>query len=479
MVIRTFCVHGHFYQPPREDPLTGIIPYETGASPFRNWNEKIHAECYRPNAELRNFEKISFNVGATLFSWMEAHDPATVHRIVEQDKINVRRYGVGNAMAQAYNHTILPLASTQDKITQVAWGIADFEHRFGRKPQGMWLPETAVDMETLDILARQGIEFTILAPWQADSEEINPAEPYRVELPGGRQIAVFFYQRELSAQVSFDSSSTVNADSFALNILLPYFSRARTGPGQPQMLLVASDGELYGHHKYLRDRFLARLVDGASGLAGLQPIYPALWLKSYPPRQSVRIQDDTSWSCHHGVERWKGDCLCTTGNGTWKEQLRLAMDRLGNELDGLYVEVVAPFVADPWALRDQYIQVHLGQTTITGLLAEQTQKTLTSEQVRRIHLMLEAQREKQRMFTSCGWFFDDFDRIEPKNNIAYAAQAVRLARLATATDLEQASSKDLHLVKSARSGLTADKVFSRHLRRAEGIDSVQVGYPGD
>ncbi len=476
MANNAFCIHGHFYQPPREDPLTGIIPKEVGAAPFPNWNERIHAECYRPNAELRNFEQISFNIGPTLSSWMEHHDPLTCQKIVDQDRINVQRYGVGNAMAQAYNHTILPLASHHDKVTQVAWGIADFEYRFGRKPQGMWLPETAVDIETLEVLARAGIEFTILAPWQAEQDDLDPSEPYIVPLTDGRTITVFFYQRDLSARISFDAGATINADSFAQYVLRSYFNPEKEKRNEPQLILVASDGELYGHHQFMRDRFLARLVDGASGPLGFRPTFPALWMRSNPPRQFVNIRDATSWSCHHGVVRWMGQCDCTPGDGAWKAQMRYAFERIAGELDRLYLDTVKSFIPDPWALRNRYIHVILGQTTARELVEGMAESALTSDQLRRIHLLLEAQRERQRMFTSCGWFFEDFDRIEPKNNVAYAAQAVRLVRLATGVDLSDFVKPDLHRVISERTHLHADRVFERHLRRAEGVDSVRIGF---
>ena len=476
MANNAFCIHGHFYQPPREDPLTGVIPKEVGAAPFPNWNERIHAECYRPNAELRNFEQISFNIGPTLSSWMEHHDPLTCQKIVEQDRINVQRFGVGNAMAQAYNHTILPLASHHDKVTQVAWGIADFEYRFGRKPQGMWLPETAVDMETLEILARAGIEFTILAPWQADQDDLDTSEPYRVPLRDDRNITVFFYQGDLSARISFDAGATINADSFAQFVLRSYFNSEKEKRNEPQLILVASDGELYGHHQFMRDRFLARLVDGASGPLGFRPTFPALWMRSNPPRQFVQIRDATSWSCHHGVVRWMGQCDCTPGDGAWKAQLRYAFERISGELDRLYQDAIRPFISDPWELRNRYIHVILGQISVRELIEGMAGMALTSGQLRRIHLLLEAQRERQRMFTSCGWFFEDFDRIEPKNNVAYAAQAVRLVRLATGVDLSEVVKPDLHRVVSERTHLHADRVFERHLRRAEGVDSVRIGF---
>jgi len=458
MGLQAFSVHAHFYQPPREDPLSGKIPLEATAAPFPNWNERIHAECYRPNAELRNFENISFNIGPTLFSWMASHHPDTTAKIIEQDRNNVRRYGVGNAMAQAYNHTILPLGSYQDKLTQVYWGIADFEHHFGRKPQGMWLPETAADSETLEVLAHLGIEFTILAPWQAEGE-IDPTEPYLVQLPNGRQITVFFFQRELSGQISFDPWSTTNADHFASTYLSTHFNPEKVRRNEPQLLMIASDGELYGHHQMLRDRFLARLVDGATSALNFTPTYPAYWMQHYPPRQFTRIQEPTSWSCHHGVGRWAGTCPCTPGDPAWKVNLRQALNHLAQELDDLYVEALRPLVRDPWALRQRYIHVMLGQKTIPGLLCGVSDKTMTSAQVRRIALLLEAQRERQRMFTSCGWFFDDFDRIEPRNNLAYAAQAVRLVRQACGLDLAPALLKDLQDVSSQRSGLRARDVF--------------------
>jgi hypothetical protein len=473
-LLQSFCVHGHFYQPPREDPLSGVIPDEVGAAPFPNWNERIHAECYRPNAELQNFERISFNIGPTLAQWMQTYDPPTFQKILAQDQANVRRYGVGNAIAQAYNHTILPLAAHRDKVTQVVWGIEDFRHRFGRLPQGMWLPETAVDLDSLQVMAEYGIQFTILAPWQAATDDLDTSKPYLVNLPGGNMITVFFYNKELSTRISFDAGATVNADHFAQYILLSHFLKERAK--EPQLILVASDGELYGHHQYFRDRFLARLMDGASNALDLNPTFPALWLKIYSPRQTTRIREYTSWSCNHGVTRWMGTCACTPGNGNWKSQMRFAFEHLAGEVDGLFLEMVKPYISNAWELRNRYIDVILGKCSAEELIGAFTASALTSDQMRRIHLMLEAQRERQRMFTSCGWFHDDFDRIEPKNNVAYAAQAVRLTYLATGIDLESELTADLHRVHSQRSHLRADSIFTRHLRRAERVQSKRFGY---
>jgi alpha-amylase/alpha-mannosidase (GH57 family) len=368
MAMRALCIHGHFYQPPREDPTTGAIPSEFGAAPFRNWNERIHAECYRPNAELGNFSRISFNVGPTLFGWIGDHDPEAYRQILEQDRLTVERYGVGNAIAQAFNHTILPLASHSDKVTQVAWGIADFVHRFGRKPQGMWLPETAVDTESLTVMADAGIEFTILAPWQADTYHLDPTEPYRVELPGGRSITVFFYHQDLSGRVSFDPAMTTNADAFVLNDLSRHFQREKEQRGEPQLLLVASDGELYGHHQPFRDKFLAYLLGGASSHVDITPTFPAHWLKNHPPRRTVGIRDFTSWSCHHVVTRWMDDCSCTPSAGVWKRALRRGLDQIGAQLETVFVETVRPVIADPWALRNRYIHVVLGELDVETLI---------------------------------------------------------------------------------------------------------------
>ncbi len=466
MTMRAFCIHAHFYQPPREDPLTGVIPPESGAAPYPNWNERIHAECYRPNAELGNFSRISFNIGPTLFDWMFDFDVSTSQSIVAQDRANVRRFGVGNAIAQPYNHTILPLASRQDKLTQVYWGLRDFEHRFGRKAQGMWLPETAVDLETLSALAQQGVEFTILAPWQVQEDNPDVTEPYWVELPGGKTIAVFLYHAGLSGGISFNPSLTVNADVFARHQLASQFRAEKTGSGEAQLILLATDGELYGHHQPWRDLFLQHLVNGASGVIGVMPTFPALWLRQHPPRRSIGIRERTSWSCHHGVTRWMDSCDCIPGDGSWKRGLRAAFDALAQEIDRLYLQFVAPHVADPWALRHQYIEVMLGNIPAEQYIRQRASRPLDEQTVTRIHLLLEAQRERQRMYTSCGWFFDDFDRIEPKNNLAYAAQAVRLCHIATSADLQALAVAELEKVVSQRSGVRAHRLFLRHMRRA-------------
>jgi hypothetical protein len=399
---------------------------------------------------------------------MEDFHPDTVREIVAQDQKNLNTKGVGNAIAQAFNHTILPLASYQDKVTQVVWGIREFEYRFGHQPLGMWLPETAVDIETLSVLASQGIEFTILAPWQVHPDSPDVTHPYFINLPGGRKITVFLYHAGLSGGISFNPALTVDADHFANHELRLQFKAGRGDATEPQLILLASDGELYGHHQPLRDHFLARLVNGGSHIAGLAPIYPAMWLKKYPIQHAINLKANTSWSCHHGVARWNQGCGCTRGDASWKKRLRAAFDRLSHELDNLYLRFVSPHVTDPWELRNRYIDVMLGLITVEELVHQLAGRRLPAETIAPIQLLLEAQRERQRMYTSCGFFFEDFDRIEPINNLAYAAQGVRLARLATGVDLSPALVADLHQVASQRTGLRGDVVFLRHLQRADG-----------
>jgi hypothetical protein len=258
---------------------------------------------------------------------------------------------------------------------------------------------------------------------------------------------------------------TINADDFVRNQLLPSFLNEKPRRDEPQLVLIASDGELYGHHQPFRDRFLSHLVNGASGSAGLEKTYPALWLKKYPPQHWVSIRERTSWSCQHGVERWSGDCDCTPGDGRWKGYLRQAFNRLARQLDKVYAETLSSHNIDPWKLRNAYIHVMLGKLSAEELIHENAGKRVDPEVVKKIQLLLEAQRERQRIFTSCGWFFDDFNRIEPKNNVAYAAQAVRLTYVASGINLSESFKADLHYVVSRRTGLSGDKVYQKEMQK--------------
>ena len=365
------CIHGHFYQPPRENPFTGLVPREVGAEPYANFNEKINAECYRPNAFAGNFERISFNFGPTLAEWLERYDAPTHARIVESDRLNYERYGYGNALAQNYNHVILPLAKPADARLQIEWGIADFERRFGHRPEGMWLAETGASRWVLDLLAQAGLKFVILAPWQADVssiETLDPtarasqqsrlrqreidgwraefcyameettgnlptpgqmadylaarlpslpprlpepydvSEPYRVELDEGRSIVVFFYNGRLSGDISFSQAATADADRYTVDWLHAEINQAKLARNETQLLLVATDGELYGHHQSYRDQFLHQLTVYSIPRAGMYLTFPSRFLRQHPPRRRIQIHDDSSWSCHHGVERWGRGC---------------------------------------------------------------------------------------------------------------------------------------------------------------------------
>ena len=475
MGLNAVCIHGHFYQPPREDPLSGLIPDEQGAQPFRNWNERIHYECYQPNAALKNFEKVSFNIGPTLFKWIQSYDPKTYHAIIAQERNNYDKHGVGNAMAQAYNHVILPLATKRDKLTQIKWGIADFVYRFGHEPQGMWLPETAVDLETLSFLSDNGIQFTLLAPWQIENyEEIPGDQPYLVELPGRRNpMIIFLYNQALSTSVSFQSEATRNAEIFVERWLHPAFGLSTNN--RDKLTLIASDGELYGHHKSFREKFLAHMLNGALHDRDLEVTYPSKWLLDHKPTQYVKISEYTSWSCHHGIVRWMGECNCTPG-AAWKAPLRWGLERLAEDLDHVYQVYMGNYTRRKWQLRNAYIHVLLGELTLKELFDQHINQTISDQEIQKIGILLAAQYERQRIFTSCGWFFDNFHRIEPQNNIAYAAQAVWLTNHATGKNLGPKAISLLKNVKDQRTGLRGDTIFSERYQRIQHYSEDRLPY---
>jgi len=452
---RCFCIHGHFYQPSREDPLTGLIPDESGSEPYANWNERVNDRCYRPNAEQGNFSKVSFNMGPTLVRWMEGFARPTLSRIIESDRTNVNRNGVGNAMAQPYHHTILPLATRREKEIQVRWGIADFKHTFGRTPEGMWLPEAAVDMETLSILAEEGIHFTILPPWAAKTEYLDTRHPYRVALPNGREIVVFFYNDSVSCTISFNPDATTNAENFIDTFLRGAF----TEDDEDQLVMAASDGELYGHHQAFRDFFLAYLLDGALSRAGIQTSYPALWLKTHVVKQSIEIRENTSWSCCHGVERWAQVCGCTP-SAAWKKGLRDFLRATAGVIDDHYGKTASQWVKDPGKALEEIILFVLHDEEYRDWEKRNAKQNLTSEESRLLRKLMQAQFERQRMFTSCGWFFEQFDRIEPNNNLKYAAQALALSEAASDAVLADELLPLLKTIEQPIKGTSAENYFS-------------------
>ena len=444
-------VHAHFYQPSRLDPWTGEVQAEPSAAPFHDWNERVNAECYRPNAERGTLANISFDLGPTLASWLAVADPATYRRFTAD--------GAG-AIAQAFHHSILPLASAADRRTEIDWGIRDFEIRFGRRPAGMWLPETAVDLPTLRALADAGIAFTILAPWQAAEDGIDTRRPYRVDLGHDRSIAVVFYDAGLSTSASFEPEATADADRFV---------RERVGPrlgGGPDPLdrplaVIATDGELYGHHQQFRDLFLQRLVAPAAdgGDRGFDVVTVADVVATAEAPLTVGIAERTSWSCHHGIARWGGECS-DASDGRWKAPLRAAFERLAGAVDVVttagFLEVAGD--ADPDAARNAYVDIVLGELPAADFAAREWPGADDRLRTRLLDL-LEAQRWRLAMFASDGWFWDDPIRPETRQVMRAAARAVRLIDATAGTRLERRLLDDLALLTSPSRGLDGGAIY--------------------
>ncbi len=445
---RFVCIHGHFYQPPRENPWTGKVEREASAAPFHDWNERIAAECYGPNAD--NYSRISFNFGPTLLSWLESSAPEAYRAILRADRGSRDRFsGHGSAMAQGYGHMILPLARPRDKRTQVLWGIRDFEHRFGRLPEGMWLPETAVDLETLEVLTASGIRFTILSPHQADAWReigqerwedaggIDTRRPYEVRLPSGGRIGLFFYDGLASHRVAFGGLAE-GADTLA-RIL-----RERFADGDaPQIVSVATDGETYGHHYRGGERVLSELLSRFEQGSDIRLTNYSEYLADHPPGHEVRIRERTSWSCAHGVDRWKEECGCSTGGNpgwrqSWRPALRQALESLRDALDAIYEEHGRELFRDPWAARDDSIELVLSRGAgAEGFLGRHAARRLEAGETSRALALLEMERCGMAMFTSCGWFFDDPSGLETRQVLRYAARAIEIAEGLSGEGLEE------------------------------------------
>lgn len=455
------CVYGHFYQPPREDPFSGIISPEVGATPYANFNEKITAECYQPNAEQGNFAAISYDFGPTLAAWMERAHPDVYQQIIESDHLHMRRYGVGNALAAVYNHTILPLASTRDKRTQIVWGLEDFRRRYGHDAHGMWLAETAVDLESLDLMAQYGVTYAVLAPWQA-ATAIDPNEPYRIALKDGRSITAFFYNGPLSGGISFDPSVTNDANVFITQYLSNHIEQHKRDAGEAQIVVLATDGELYGHHKQFRDKFLSYLVQYGAPEHGLEICTLERYMQMYTATKEVKLHEPSSWSCMHGVARWSTGCVCTEGDSSWKNPLRQALNSLNDRASALFEEAAAPLLRDPWAARDDYITLHNGWESLESFWdrhGKRSFKEESIENVQRVKLLLESQYYLQYSFTSCGFFFEDLDRIEPRNDIAFARRAISLIWQALHVDLQPDFVNELAASRSWRTQKTGADLY--------------------
>jgi hypothetical protein len=457
-------VHAHFYQPFRTDPFTGHVPPDGSAAPFRDWNERVTAECYRPNAERGTLEHVSWNLGPTLTAYLAGSAPEVLAAFAASDRRGGGAAG-GPGIAQSFHHSILPLA-VHDRRTEVLWGLRDFEVRFGRPAHGMWLPETAVDVTTLRIMAEAGVKATILAPWQADTHHLDNRRPYRVDTGNGTHVIVVFYDAELSASVSFEPAMTADADRFARERIAPRLAGHPDDGDWSPMLVIASDGELYGHHQSFRDLFLHRIVapdpdtsDRGYDVATLAEVTAE---EEGHPHPEIRVRDRTSWSCHHGVLRWSGECPDAT-DGRWKAPLRAAFERLAGGIDTV-TEALArewPGLESVWAARDAYVDVVIGSREGDDFAVEWLGPRSSPEDRRRFLAILEAQRWRLAMFASCGWFWDDPYRPETRQVMRAAARAVRLVDGIADTDLERRLVADLAALVSPALGIDGAMIY-RH-----------------
>ncbi len=497
-------IHGHFYQPPRENPWTGVIPFQESAAPHHDWNKRITNECYAANSAsrrlfadgsirdiLNNYEYISFNFGPTLFSWLEIEAPSVYQRILDADKISMtRNNGHGNAIAQVYNHIILPLASPRDRKTQVGWGLEDFKTRFRRDAEGIWLSETAVNNDVLDLLIAEGLTFVILSPWQAqrfrkaDSNEwidlgdkpIDPRRAYRIERKNG-SIAVFFYNHNLAHGISFDHYLR-NAETLYGRIMTHHSDEEGTS-----LISIATDGEIYGHHEPFGDMCLAELIRKVEGSEELEWSNFGAFLETYPPRHIVELREGegnrgTSWSCVHGVSRWYKDCGCTTGgnlkwNQGWRTPLKNAFDNLNEGLWKIFTREAKKITNHhPEELRNSYIAVMAGNESIKEFAKRVVKPGVNPDEIAgKLGRLLEGQRNSMYMFTSCGWFFSELSGIEPVQNMTYALESVRLYGPFSTEEMLTAFQKDLEKTVSniPDKGTGADILARDIMPREKGI----------
>jgi alpha-amylase/alpha-mannosidase (GH57 family) len=492
-VKKYICVHGHFYQPPRENAWLEAIESQDSAAPFHDWNARINHECYATNGSSRilnkqneivrivnNYARISFNIGPTLLAWMEHAAPLTYRKILEADRASMHRFGGhGSAIAQVYNHIILPLATTQDRITQIRWGIADFEHRFGRKPEGMWLAETAVDLESLDLLARHGIRFTILAPSQCarvrpiatenDPEaplwhdtpraSVDPTQPYLVRTSEDHAIAVFFYDGPMARAVAFEGLLN-DGGNFARRLLGGFRPNHRAA----QLVHIATDGESYGHHHRHGDMALAYALQYIENNSDASLTNYGEFLEKFPPGYEAEIYPQSSWSCSHGIERWRSDCGCNSGSQPsfdqrWRGPLRDALDWLRDRIRPAAKQYAAKIFKDEDHARNAYIDVILdrGEQSLQQFFQAQALHPLSPEE--RIHALklMEMERHIQLMYTSCGWFFDDISGIETMQVIAYAGRVIQLASELFGSAASEIEAEFLQRLALAQSNVPAYK----------------------
>jgi len=502
---KSICIHGHFYQPPRENPWLEEIELQDSAYPHRDWNERVTAECYAPNIASRildakgnivdivnNYAKISFDFGPTLLSWMQRAVPDIYLAILKADKSSQQYFsGHGSALAQCYSHMIMPLANARDKRTQVIWGIKDFEFRFKRKPEGMWLPETAVDIATLEILAEQGIKFTILAPGQARrvrkigekhwsdvrGDNLDTQRAYNCPLPSGKSIALFFYDGPISHDVAF--AGLLNSGEGFASRLSGAFAPNVEGN---RLVHIATDGETYGHHHRFGNMALSYCMFLLEKEKNVQLNIYGKFLADNPPQFEAEIIENSSWSCSHGVERWRDNCGCCIGTypggqQKWRKPLREAMDWLRDQLLECFTKGMAEVTKDPWEARDHYAEVVLDRSdeNVDEFLEKYFRKDLSAEQMIRILKLLEQQRFAMLMFTSCGWFFDDISGIETVQIMQYAARAMQLSRELCGQDFEPEFIRRLESAPSNLAGLKNGAEIYRKQVQPYAADLLSVG----
>ena len=490
-------IHGHFYQPPRENPWLESIEIQDSANPYHDWNARICAECYTPNSVskivtnenkimdiVNNYSYMSFNFGPTLLSWMEQHSPYTYERIIKADvQSATKNNGHGNAMAQVYNHIIMPLANHNDKITQILWGIKDFQYRFGRKPEGMWLAETACDDATLEALVDCGIKFTVLSPFQAKAVRkiktekwndvswgnIDPARAYRYYIKSNKKkyIDLFFYDGAISKSVAFDE---------LLRDGNKFISRLKDGISfqrdYNQLVHIATDGESYGHHTKFGDMALSYIQKVRAEDEGFVITNYANYLELEGVQYEVDIKDVSSWSCAHGVGRWCDDCGCSTGGGygwnqKWRKPLREGLDYIRDEMIKIFEENASIYFKDAWAARNDYIDVILDRckTKISAFFEKHQNYKLEKQDIVKALKLMEMQRQAMLMYTSCGWFFSEISGIETTQIMKYAARAMQLAKTFSQKDLESDFVKILSKAQSNIHGFgTGKDVYERFVK---------------
>lgn len=464
---RYVCIHGHFYQPPRENPSTGEVDKEKSAAPYPDWNERITVECYRPNLaapildaqghvikKIRTYGRMSFDFGPTLLNWLERHAPDVYQGVLDADLESRERFGGhGSAMATGYNHMILPLADIRDKETQILWGLRDFEHRFGRRSEGFWLPETAVDLESLEILAEHLVRFIILAPHQAravhkiddhywfdvPAGELDTSMPYFINLPSGHRLAVFFYDEPISRAVAFEG--LLHSGDILADRIVQAFSDDRSWP---QLVSLATDGETFGHHHKFGEMALAYALEKLEQDRLAKLVNFGAFLDICEPTHEVEILENTSWSCPHGVERWRSDCGCRAGthpaaSQSWRGPLREALDGLRDRIRPLFESTAGDCLKDPWDGREDYIDLILdpSKESADRYFDKHSLRGLSDSEKKKVLTLMEMQRHLMFMYTSCGWFFDDPLEIGTQIVLRQAARAVELAKNLFHEDLHE------------------------------------------